>query len=205
MFSNLIYKYNDSVYSIPHHYASYVRRYSLDFFWGNRTSKIDKFTEITYQILNNVLHPVLLNNLVGLFSIIASIFISYSLLSKLLKSKILGVVVSVLFSLPIYFLFRIISFTPALYFTFVFSFIVLLLLKSKKPWVIGVVVFIILSFGNYYGFFCFVLVCFWYLFDLVSKKINFREFVKKYFYFLLFSTPVPILFITNRKYISISV
>jgi len=76
-----------------------------------------------------------------------------------------------------------------MYVTFLISFVVLLLINKTQPLILGIVEFVVLSSSNYYGFFCFVLVCFWYLFDLVSKKINFREFVKK---ILLFSIPVLI-------------
>jgi len=74
-----------------------------------------------------------------------------------------------------------------LYLTFFVILALLLLLKNVKPFGIGLLVFLVFSFSNYYGFFCFVLVCFWYLFDLISKKISFKDFLKK---IILFATPV---------------
>jgi hypothetical protein len=76
--------------------------------------------------------------------------------------------------------------TPGLYFILFFP-LLLLLLRKIDTLVIGLYVFLILSFSNYYGFFTFVLVCFWYLFDLIYKKITLKEFIKR---IILFITPV---------------
>jgi hypothetical protein len=65
--------------------------------------------------------------------------------------------------------------------------VVLLLLYKKHPFILGIIVLIVLASSNYYGFFCFVLVCFWYLYDLISKRVSIKQFFKN---ILLFITPV---------------
>jgi len=76
-----------------------------------------------------------------------------------------------------------------MYVVFVTPLVALLLLNKKHPFILGIIVLIVLASSNYYGFFCFVLVFFWYLFDLISKRTNFNQFISK---ILLFSAPVLI-------------
>lgn len=190
MFNNLIYRYNDSVYSILHHYASYVDMSRLDFFWNNRIAFFDSSTEYIYRLLNKFFHPIYLNNLFILFVTLFLILFSYILFSKFLEIiNIHSLIFSILLLLTPYFIYRVVSYTTGLYLIFFFPLIVLLLSKEIRPLLVGLVTFSILSFSNYYGFFCFVLVCFWYIFDLISKRINFKKFIQK---LLLFSTPVLI-------------
>ena len=76
-----------------------------------------------------------------------------------------------------------------MYLTFFIPQIVFLLFRKTKPILMGILVFIILSFSNYYGYFSCVLVGLWYLSDLVLKKLKLSDFFKKIF---LFSTPLII-------------
>lgn len=190
MFSNLIYRYNDSVYSMLYHYASYEGKSELDFFRGNRITFVDSFTEYIYQLLDGIIHPIFFNNLIILFTIFLLVFFSYLLFLKFLKiNNILALLFSIILVVSPYFIYRIISYTTGLYLIFFPFLIALLLLKEIKPLLVGIVTFFILSFSNYYGFFCFILVVFWYLFDLISIRINFKQFAKK---ILLFFAPVLI-------------
>jgi len=167
--SLIIYNYND-----------------MSWFFLGGISKIDISSSLMLNHLRSVLGAILSNNIFIVSSLILSMSFTFFMFKKI-GSNLTEVLSSILFSFCVYFQYRVISLTPGLYFVFLFPLIVLLLLKDTKPLLLGLVTFIILSFSNYYGFFCFVLVYLWYLFDLISKKINFRKFVKK---ILLFSIPV---------------
>ncbi len=158
--------------------ASFILNPQMNIDWG-----IVKF----YNYFSNFIPIVSLNNIFIITTFLLSVFITSRLLVLLNVNKCLATIFSILYSLSIYYLFRIISFTPGLYPILLFPLLIYLIIKKKHLIFLPLYVFIFLLFSNYYGFFCFVLVCFWYLFDLISKKINFREFVKK---ILLFSIPV---------------
>lgn len=188
MLWNMIYQYNDMSYGIVRSYGIYIKNSALGFYnsnigWHEYTDYLNRFI---LQNLAKFLHPVLINNMIIIIFTLISIYLTHLLLSIVNRKKgITQFIFSALFSLSLFFFFRIISYTSNTYTIFFIPLVVLLLLKKAKPILVGVLVFIILSFTNYYGFFSFFLVCFWYLFDLISKKINFKEFIKKIFLFLL--------------------
>jgi len=192
MLNNLIHQYNDMTYSLIYRYSLYVKNSSFYFHKGNLddASFLDSSLKSLYEIFEKLVHPILINNVFLLLSLIISVLITWNLFTKLIKNKkLISFVFSILFSFSIHFIFRAISITPAMYLTFFIPLVVFLLFRKTKPILMGISVFLILSFSNYYGYFSFVLVGLWYLSDLVLKKLKVSEFFKKIF---LFSTPLII-------------
>jgi len=192
IFNSLIHAYNDMSNSLVLRYSVYVDKSYLYFRSGNlgETYYLDAVIKFLFRIFSNFLHPVLLNNLFLLITLFMSLIITYLIFKKLSKHSVfLNAIFSILFSLSLYYLFRLISLTPSMYVTFLISLVVLLLLKKTPPFILGIVEFVVLSSSNYYGFFIFVLVGIWYFFDLISKKISLKDFLKK---IVLFIAPVLI-------------
>ena len=182
----LIYNYNDSVYSILYNYSCYVKNYRIDFNRGLPKYYLNIFTEFIIQFLNAYFHPILINNILIFLTIALSFLFSCLLFMKFFRiNKTVSLIFSVCLTLTIYFIFRIISTTLSLYLVFFFPLMLILLLNKTKPFLLGLLVFIILSFSNYYGFFSSVLICFWYFSDLVFKNIKISEFFKETFLFLI--------------------
>lgn len=148
---------------------------------------IDPLSSIIFNWFGNRLGYIFTNNLLILLETFLCLLICYYFFKKLFLGKSLSACLSILFSLSLHFVFRVISLTPGLYFIGFFPLLVFLLSKTSKECVLGFLTLFIFAFASYYGFFCFVLVCFWYLFDLISKKIHLKEFFKNIFLFL---TPV---------------
>ena len=145
----------------------------------------DPIITLIFRFFSYLLHPVIFNNLFLIFSIIVSFLITTALFRILLdKKNLLVIIFSIIFTFSLHLIFRVMSLTPAMYLIFFIPLVIVLLLKNFKPVFLGILVFITLSFTNYYGFFCFILVCFWFLFDLISKKINIKQFVSKIIFFI---------------------
>ena len=121
------------------------------------------------------------------FYIILSFIFTILLFKKLTLKNRFSWIYSLLFSLSTYMIYRVISLSFELCLVFLFTTVFISLVKGIKPFIVGTLVLFNFVLSNYYGFFSFVLVCFWYLFDLISKKINFKEFLKN---IVLFTIPI---------------
>jgi len=180
MTNNIIYSYNDASYSVLYHFSRYYGKPFLDFFSGSRNSMLNFFTECLFNLLNKHINPMAINNLLMIVVVVASVLSTYLMLRNALTggNSLLILIISLLYSVGIFFMFRISSFTPSLYFIFFFPLTILLLFKEANSIFVGCFIFLALSFSNYYGFFVFILVCFWYLSDSIIKKESFLKLVK---------------------------
>lgn len=185
--NNLIHAYNDMSYSIVKGYAYFNGNSRIDYqLAGNALpKKFDPIVNMLTRLARPFLNPVFYNNAFFLSSIILSILFTYLLFSKTPKFKrLFTLVFSITYSLSLYFIFRVISITLSLYLIFMIPLTAYLLVKKVRPLFIGVSVLMSLSLTNYYGFFTFVLVCFWYLYDLISNKVSLKQFFKNIFLFI---------------------
>jgi len=183
----VLFRYNDS--------AQYIRDLFLRYLFSGNTIKtanpishyFDAGSNILFEQLVRYFHPIFVNNVFILFAVLISGLSFYKLVRKLIDGdKVVLVVFSLLYSISTYFLFRVTSFTVALYLTFFFPLILFAVIKKYNPLLIGILAFIILSFSNYYGFFCIILVYLWFTFGLIAKK-SIKNYLKD---ILLFSLPV---------------
>ena len=168
MLNNLIYSYNDMSHFVlaPH-------------------ARIDWGTGLFYIFFTKYISNILLNNIFLFVVFILSFLFSLLVFNGFGIRKIFAIILSFLYALSIYFIYRVISFTPGLYLIFIFPMIVYMLFTDKNPLILGVYVLFSLFFSNYYGFFSFLLVPLWYLFSVIFGKITFKEFLKKMIFFVL--------------------
>ena len=139
-------------------------------------SEIDPLSTVLINILHSLLGPILTNNVFVLLSVLFS-FISAYVLFKYIKNTLIKCIFSLLYSLSVYFLFRLISLTPGLYFVFFFPIIFILLHEEVRAVFLGVFTLFVLVFSTYYGFYILVLIFLWYVFSFFFKKIFFKEFI----------------------------
>lgn len=184
----IIYAYNDSSLGFL------ARLYN---FWGKsgelaNTSitgldniNVDFLTSLLNNFLSKYLDFVTLNNIFVLVAFLLCLFFSYKFFHYLNKDKLISLLFSLSYSTSLYFIFRVISATSSLYFIFVFPLTLNLLLKRRNPLIIGLVVFSSLMISNYYGFFLCVLVCLWYISNLILERQEFFAFLKNLFIFFL--------------------
>ena len=145
---------------------------------------IDPLSSFLINWLLKFIGPVLTNNVFVLIAIILSFFFTFLLL-RFIRAKVVRILFTILFSFSLYYIFRVISLTPGLYFVFFLPLFLILLLHNTQEYILGVLVVFTLAFATYHGFFSSVLVFLWYLFDFISKKINYKEFLKKIICFLI--------------------
>ena len=184
----IVYSYNDSTLGFLSNFYRFIGRYDSlknTSIVSLSTNKVDFLTSALERYLSTNLDFVTLNNVFVLIALILSIFFSYKLFKNFIKDTFINILFSFFYSLSIYFLFRVISATSALYFIFTIPLTVYLLVKKKSSVIIGLVVFLFAMISNYYGFFLFVLIFLWYLLDLILRKIPFRKFLKNIFVFSL--------------------
>ena len=156
-------------------------------------NKIDFLTLIIKKSFSYYFDFITVNNLFLILSVILSIYFAFKLFRIVARGIAVALFLTILYSFSIYILYRVISATQMLFFIFVFPAVLYLLLKNKKSFFIGLIVFVFSMISNYYGFFLFVLVCFWYFSDLILKKVFFKNFLKNIFLFSFsFSIPVAI-------------
>ncbi len=154
---------------------------------------IDPLSTLFFNRLGLTLGYVFTNNIFFIVSIIFSLYFCYLFFTKINNNRIISILYSVLFSFSVYFLYRSISLTPALYFVWVFPLLTYLLLSKKDLLVIILsVVFIYTS--TYYWFFSIILICFWYLFNFILNHFIFRKFILKVFVLLVFNLIFIIIF-----------
>ncbi len=170
--SRIIYSYNDMAWFL---------------ITGEGFSNVDFFSYGLFSYLGRLYGYLNANNILIIFTLFLTFVLCHLLFSKIHISSNLTMILSLLYTLTVSLIFRFISVTPGLYFIYFIPLVLLLFLNKPPSLFIGLIILIIFSFSNYYGFFCFVIVCFWYLFDLISKIINFKKFIQK---LLLFSAPV---------------
>lgn len=181
----LIYSYNDSVLNLLKTHFSY-----------RASSHIDFLTNSIFNYSLKFIHPVLLNNLLLLVGLFMSLYLSYKVFRYINLSKLVAVVLSVIYSTSSYYIYRVISGTIALYFIFVFLLIIYFLLKKAPPLILSLLVVVALLISNYYGFFCSIVVVLWYLSDIfLYKKISWELLKRRFLDIIIFLLTV-ILFIS---------
>lgn len=189
----LLYKYNDSAHFLIYEFANFIGSLHLPSGWIAKDLYADLLTLKAILFLSSYLHPLFLNNLLIALSFFLTLLCALRLFRKIIgKNSNLFVVFSLFFSLSIFFLYRVTSVTPALYFVFIFPLLTYLLISKSNLLLIEF--FILLSFliSNYYGFFALVLVVLWYFADLfLSKELSLKRVIllgKK-----LFIVVIPVL------------
>ncbi len=163
----ILYKYNDMssvFYEASTEDWNIVTPRSIDFL----SNYIPRGFIAVFGIITGV-------NLLTLLYMALSIFSNYLLFNNVQKNRALAVLFSLVNTLSIYFLFRIISFTPNLYPIFIFPLTLYLLLKNTKPFYLGLLNFLFLCLSSYYAFFNTILVGLWYLLD--KKLLNVAKFL----------------------------
>jgi len=113
-------------------------------------------------------------NLIAILYILLNFYFSFLLFSKLHTNNIISFIFSIFYTFSIYFIYRVVSFTPNLYQIFFFPLIILLLLRYKgiKVILFSILLLIFFSFSSYYGFFSLIIVIFWFFSELfVSNQI----------------------------------
>ncbi|MBW6441970.1 hypothetical protein K0B04_03675 [Patescibacteria group bacterium] len=199
----IIYSYNDSSLGFM---SGFYRMIGKEYLLENSTltsllkNKVDFLTSTAKQYLFSHFDFVIVNNILLILAVFLSIYFSFKLFNIVVKRALLSLFFTILYSFSTYFLYRVISATQTLYFIFVFPTVLYLLLKNKKSFFVGLIVFIFSMISNYYGFFLFVLVCFWYLSDLILKKVSFKNFLKNTILFFLSFTILIAIFIGPLLY-----
>jgi hypothetical protein len=182
----IVYHINDMANYIVSLYCKFNNIYfRYEYFTSG--AKLNFFSSHIDSLLFNYLYPIIAINILVILYVLLSLVSVFLLFKKLRSGKMFSLLFAFLFSISTYFLFRVISFTSALYCVFVFALVTFVLLKEIKPLVMGATIFLILSLSNYYGFFSFILICFWYLFDLLFKKVRVVNLIKN---LALMSLPV---------------
>lgn len=152
-----IYKYNDQswfFYETTFGKFLNVAFGSIDFLSGNLAYLFVKLFGAVQSI-----------NLLAIFYTLINLLCSYLLFQKLRGNRTFAVIFSFLYSFSIYFIFRVISFTPHFYLIFIFPLTLYLLLKGTRPVFLGMLTFFFLCLSSYYAFFNAVVVGLWYLMD----------------------------------------
>ena len=204
----LVYSYNDMsanfIRGLSYNENNFLYRgyHNSNFF---SLADIDIIPQYTQILLWKLLDPILTNNIMIVFACILNVFFClklFSLISEnitLSNSKFLVFVFSITYAFSPYFLFRVISATPALYFTFVFPLLFYLLLKKVNSYYLVLYNVFVFLISVYYGFFVSISVILWLvsaqIFDLFNsnaKKIGIAHFTKK---ILQFSVPLLLILI----------
>lgn len=142
---------------------------------------LDYLTIKVINILALYIPPVLLNNLLIIVCVSLVLISSYFLFLHLTKNKKgVSLIFSLIYSFSAYFISRVFSFTPALYWTFVFPLALLLLLKNKSPLILGLFTFISFLLSSYYGYFVFIFMAFW---ILIPDGSNYFKKLQHVFFF----------------------
>ena len=182
----IVYRYNDSSLDFMSDLFRMSGRGNLlnnSSFTLSLENKIDFLTLIIKKSFSYYFDFITVNNLFLILSVILSIYFAFKLFRIVARGIAVALFLTILYSFSIYILYRVISATQMLFFIFVFPAVLYLLLKNKKSFFIGLIVFVFSMISNYYGFFLFVLVCFWYFSDLILKKVFFKNFLKNIFLF----------------------
>lgn len=189
----IVYRYNDMsaffINGLSKHLGSGL-------FYGYENSRfIDKFSgdviivRLT-KILWHFFDPITTNNLLVLLAMLLSFYFSYKLFSyisiKYYEKNFfsLSVAFSLIYCFSPYFVFRVISATPSLYFTFVFPLFFYLILKKTKYYWLSLVNILVFLVSSYYGYFVFLTFLFWMtsaaLYQIFfERKFNYRVYFKK--------------------------
>ncbi len=170
MLNHIIYKYNDMSF-IFYQYISGTFRIS-------QLGPVDYLSHISTRYFVEHFGVILGLNILGFSFIILSIIFCYSLFLSHLKSRIISIFFSIIYSLSIYYTYRLTSLTPSLYIVFIFPLTIYLLKKRIKPIYLGTINLFFLCLSSYYAFFSAILIGLWYLYD------------KKFKYILIFSLPL---------------
>lgn len=179
----IIYSYNDMSIGFVKRLSNYLGDpylYGYIFNSGTYPLRAYQLTDILLHYASFHLNPILLNNLFLIICVFSNIFFSYKLFSFLApEKKLISLIFSFFNSFSLYFIFRVISATPALYTTFVFPIALLLLIKRVHPFKLGLLVLFALAISNYYGYFILVFAGFWYFVESLCLKTYFlRKFVE---------------------------
>lgn len=160
---------------------------------------IDPISSQIFNSLGSALGYVLANNVFLIFSIVFSMYFCYIFFNKINKNKILAVSYSVFFAFSVYFFYRAISLTPALYFIWMFPLLVYSIFCGRNTLVLFLSIFFIFI-GTYYWYFSVILICFWYLFNLISNYFTLKKFITRVF--ILLACNVTVIAISNIDLIS---
>ncbi len=180
-----IYAYNDmSAYLVQGMGLKHSINYFPIFNSHNFISNIDFINSVINYFLFIFFNPLLVMYILGLVYLLISFFISFKLFFKLNKNIVWSIIFSSLYSFSIFYVYRIVSFTPNLYQVFFFPLLVFILYqKNIKPIKLGLLLFLFFSFSSYYAFFSSLVVLFWFLSEVFinqsSYKIKTWNFCKK--------------------------
>ncbi len=111
--------------------------------------------DLIIRLFQSIFNPFLANNLLILVSVLLTFYFSSKLFTKLKYSTYTIIILSTLYSLSPYFLYRVASNSQLLYFTFVFP-LILSSYLSKQTWKLGFLLAGIFYLSNYYGYIGFV-------------------------------------------------
>lgn len=169
----MIYSYNDVVISLIR--GIYIKEGinllpTIGSF--NQLDFIDPLSTQLVLFFYRLFGPILTSWILFILTSLINILVSYSYFKLITTSKKYSVLFSLIYSFSIFYLYRVISFTPNLYFTFVFPLILILLIKNYSPVVLALSVFTIFGLSSYFAFFCFLLVVFWKISQVATKEVS---------------------------------
>ena len=117
---------------------------------------------IILWLFHSAFNPFLANNLLILCTSALTTYFSLKLFRHLFFSRKVSWFLALSFAFSPYFLYRVVSLSQLLYFTFVFPLLLYMLLSKKKPLFIGLFITFTFYLSNYYGYFCFITTLFFY-------------------------------------------
>jgi hypothetical protein len=172
----LIYKYNDMVWTFVYAFSRYNHTEA-----HINISNLNKFDMITHY-LNSVLflyvHPYLAFYLLIAFYSILSLIFSYILFKHLVKNIFLAVLFALMFTFCNYFLYRIMSFTVALYAIYLFPLTFYLLVKKANYIWLALITTLAIAWSLYYGYMVTIIILLWHLIELVFSRAQWRRLVR---------------------------
>lgn len=168
----LIYKYNDSSLF----FAETILRKVMnrDYVYVDFNYNFDTLSNLLLRLLSPTGNIVFIYYFLVCITLVSSFILSFFLFKHLKIEKPLSIVFSGLYAFSLYYIYRVVSFTPALMFTGVFPLLFYVLIKyesySLKNNVIkALVLFFIFLVSNYYGFFALVIFALMSSFDVIKK------------------------------------
>ena len=161
-------------------------------------SNIDFINSVINYFFFKHFNPILSMNLLAIMYFGLTFLVTYMLFRKLSLNYVGIIIFSTLFSSSIYFLYRVLSFTPNLYQIFFFPLVIYLLhIKKINIIFLSVILFVLFSYSSYYGFFSLLLIIFWYFSELWISNEPFLLRIKQVFIkLIMLITPLLILLIT---------
>ncbi|KKS17421.1 MAG: hypothetical protein UU77_C0008G0021 [candidate division WWE3 bacterium GW2011_GWC1_41_7] len=191
--SQIVYSYNDMASLLVSGLGllvkyDYLPLVSSDLF----LSRIEVVNLLVLKYLFTFLQPIFVANILAIFYLILNTSISFILFRRIVKDRIISLMFAILYSGSVFFIFRVVSFTPNLYQLFTFPLLLYFLqFKKTKPVLLGLFVFIMFNLSAYYAYFASIFVFFWYMTDFVISegllRRRFALFIKKVtsFYLIL--------------------